>query len=105
MTVSGKMTLMGTSPDPLRTLVYAGDGYREFGGFTAADARARAAELAAAGSWGPLARVAGVAQAWRELAAELERAGEGSTVASLDSSTRERYARRLWIEPPRGSLL
>ncbi|MFT3864479.1 MAG: hypothetical protein QM729_09410 [Solirubrobacterales bacterium] len=96
---------MAGEDDPLRRQVYVGDAYREFGGLTAADARAQAAALAGAGNWGPLARVAGVAQAWRELAAELERAGEESTVASLDPSTRERYARRLWVEPPGGSLL
>ncbi|OJU86278.1 MAG: hypothetical protein BGO11_02565 [Solirubrobacterales bacterium 70-9] len=85
--------------------MYLGDSYREFGEVTAVDARTQAAELAAAGSWGPLARVAGVAQAWRELAIELERVGEGSTVAALDEATRTRYARRLWVEPPGGSLL
>ncbi len=99
------MIPMGDEGDPLRRRVYLGDSYREFGGVTAVDARAQAAELAAAGTWGPLAKVAGVAQAWRELAVELERAGEGSTVASLDPASRERYARRLWVEPPGGSLL
>ncbi|HEX4751336.1 MAG TPA: hypothetical protein VH268_00440 [Solirubrobacterales bacterium] len=96
---------MGEDENPLRRRVYVGGAYREFGGVTAADARAQAAELADAGSWGPLAKVAGVAQAWRELAAELERLGEGSTVAALDPETGARYARRLWVEPPRGSLL
>lgn len=96
---------MGDGDDPLRRQVYVDGSYREFGGLTALDARAQAAELAGAGNWGPLAKVAGVAQAWRELAAELERAGEGSTVATLDESTRARYARRLWVEPPGGSLL
>jgi hypothetical protein len=99
------MIPMGEGENPLRRQVYVGGVYREFGGLTAADAHAQAAELAGAGSWGPLARVAGVAQAWRELAAELERLGEGSTVAALDPATRARYARRLWVEPPRGSLL
>lgn len=99
------MIPMGDGEDPLRRLVYVGGAYREFGGLTAADARAQAAELADAGGWGPLARVAGVAQAWRELAAELERLGAGSTVDALDAATGERYARRLWVEPPGGSLL
>jgi hypothetical protein len=99
------MILMGEDENPLRRRVYVGGAYREFGGVTAADARAQAAELADAGSWGPLAKVAGVAQAWRELAAELERLGEGSTVAALDPETGAGYARRLWVEPPRGSLL
>src|SRR5689334_22570612 len=85
--------------------LYVGDRYRRFGELTAADARAQAAELAGAGSWGPMANVAGVAQAWRELAAELERLGAEATVAQLDPELRERFARRLWVLPPGGSLL
>lgn len=96
---------MGEDADPLRRRVHVGGADREFGGLTAADARSQAAELSRAGSWGPLAKVAGVAAAWRELAVELDAAGEGSTVAALDESTRARYARRLWVEPPGGSLL
>ena len=99
------MISMGDGENPLRRRVYVGGTYREFGGLTAVDAHAQAAELAGAGSWGPLAKVAGVAQAWRELAAELERLGEGVTVAALDPAIATRYARRLWVEPPRGSLL
>lgn len=96
---------MGDAEELLRRKVYVGDSYREFGGLTAGDARVQADALAAAGGWGPLVKVPGVAMAWRELAAELDRVGEGSTVAALDPSTRERYARRLWVEPPGGSLL
>ncbi len=92
-------------PPPLEREVYVGGSYRRFGELTAADARAQAAELAEAGGWGPMTRVAGVAQAWRELAEELERAGEGATVAALEQETRERYAHRLWVLPPGGSLL
>src|ERR1700742_4197025 len=99
------MISMGEGENPLRRRVYVGATYREFGGLPAVDARAQAAELAGAGSWGPLAKVAGVAQAWRELAAELDRLGEGSTVAALDPAIGERFARRLWVEPPGGSLL
>jgi hypothetical protein len=99
------MASMDEGENPLRRQVYVGGAYREFGGLTAADARAQAAELAGAGNWGPLAKVAGVAQAWRELAAELERLGVGATVAALDPVTGARYARRLWVEPPGGSLL
>ncbi len=85
--------------------VYVGGSYRRFGELTAADARAQAEELAGAGAWGPLAKVPGVAQAWRELAAELERLGQAATVAELDGALSERYARRLWVVPPGGSLL
>ena len=41
---------------------------RPFGEFTLDDARERADELRAATGWGPTARVASVALAWRELA-------------------------------------
>ena len=44
-----------------------------FGELTAQDARARADELRAAIGWGPTARVAPVAMAWRELALTMER--------------------------------
>lgn len=97
---------MGVDEDDLlgREL-YVGDSYRRFGELTAADARAQAERLASAGGWGPMAKVAGVAQAWRELAAELERGGAGATVATLDPEARVRFASRLWVLPPGGSLL
>jgi hypothetical protein len=85
--------------------LYVGERYRRFGELTAADARAQAAELGAAGGWGPLAKVAGVALAWRELAAELARVGAEATVADLDPEVQRRFARRLWVVPPGGSLL
>jgi hypothetical protein len=92
-------------PNALDRTVFCGGSYKRFGALTAVDAREKAEELGAAGGWGPLTRVAGVAQAWRELAAELDRAGAGSTVAALDAATAERYAGRLWVLPPGGSLL
>lgn len=91
--------------DLLERELYVGDTHRRFGELTAADARAQATELAGAGSWGPLAKVAGVAQAWRELAVALEALGSEATVAELDPDLRERFARRLWVLPPGGSLL
>lgn len=95
----------GPDPDPLERELHVGGASRRFGELTAADARGQAEELAGAGSWGPLARVAGVAQAWRELAAELERLGPGATVAALEPELRDRFAHRLWVLPPGGSLL
>jgi hypothetical protein len=97
---------MGVGEDGLlgREL-YVGGRYRRFGELTAADARAQAEELAGAGGWGPMAKVAGVAQAWRELAAELARLGAEATVTQLEPSARERFAHRLWVLPPGGSLL
>jgi hypothetical protein len=100
------MTGMGDGDrDSLEHELYVGGSYRRFGELTAADARAQATELAAAGGWGPLAKVAGVAQAWRELAAALEELGAEATVAELGEESRERFAHRLWVLPPGGSLL
>ena len=48
-----------------------------FGELTLDDARARADELRAAIGWGPTARVAPVALAWRELAMAMERSAGG----------------------------
>jgi hypothetical protein len=75
-----------------------------FGDLTAADARARADELRAATGWGPTARVAPVALAWRELAITMER-DAASAVRDLDPQLIAQLAPRLWIVPPGGSLL
>jgi hypothetical protein len=90
--------------DPLRRPVYAGDGYKSFGEFTLADAKARADELAAATGWGPTARVAGVARGWAELTRAMQAAG-AMTVGDLDPQVAGEFARRLWVVPPGGSLL
>ena len=66
--------------------------------------RARADELRAAVGWGPTARVAPVARAWRELAMAMERAG-AATVGDLDAEVVVELAPRLWVVPPGGSLL
>ncbi|HSS03802.1 MAG TPA: hypothetical protein VLK89_01270 [Solirubrobacterales bacterium] len=84
--------------------VFCDGSYKPFGQVTISDARRRAEELGEAGSWGPLAKVAGVANAWRELAAEMERSGV-STVAGLEIESAFGFARRVWVVPPRGSLL
>ncbi len=75
-----------------------------FGELTAEDARTRADELRAATGFGPTARVAPVARAWRELMMALERSGAG-TVAELDADLVLELAPRLWVVPPGGSLL
>ena len=84
--------------------VYVRGASRPFGELTLEDARARADELRAATGWGPTARVAPVALAWRELALALERAG-AETVARLDAETVVELAPRLWVVPPGGTLL
>ena len=61
--------------------------------------RARADELRAAVGWGPTARVAPVAQAWRELAMAMDRAG-AATVGDLDPEVLVKLAPRLWVTLP-----
>jgi hypothetical protein len=90
--------------DVLDRPVHAGGADRRFGELTADDARAHAAELRSAAGWGPTARVATVAQAWRELADELAQAG-AATVADLGGERAAALAERLWVVPPGGSLL
>lgn len=75
-----------------------------FGELTAEDARARADELRAAIGWGPTARVAPVALAWRELAVTMER-DAARAVSDLDADFLLTLAPRLWIVPPGGGLL
>jgi len=83
----------------LETQVFAGGANRPFGELTVDDVRARADELRAATGWGPTARVAPVARAWRELSMEMERAG-ACTVAALDQAVLERLAPGLWVQLP-----
>jgi hypothetical protein len=75
-----------------------------FGEMTLDDVRARADELRAAVGWGPTARVAPVARAWRELTMAMERAG-AADVKDLDADVLVELAPRLWVVPPGGSLL
>jgi hypothetical protein len=74
---------------------------RPFGEVTAEDARGRADELRAATGWGPTARVASYAFAWRELSVELERSGV-ATVSELDPELLVSLAPRLWVALPSG---
>jgi hypothetical protein len=83
----------------LATTVFAGGANRPFGELTAEDVRARADELRAATGWGPTARVAPVARAWRELSMEMERAGAAS-VAEVDRAVLEPLAPQLWVVLP-----
>ncbi len=90
--------------DPLAKPVFLDGEYRPFGELGPADARRLGEELRSTGSWGPLSKVAGVAQAWGELAAELEGA-EGERVGDLPAERVVDFARRLWILPPPGGFL
>ncbi len=84
--------------------VYSGTANVPFGEMTQGQIQERADELGSAVGWGPTARVAGVAAAWRELAMVMERAG-ADQVADLDPDVVLEFAPRLWVVPPGGSLL
>ena len=90
--------------DPLATPVFCDGAYKPFGEIGIADARSRAEELGEAGNWGPLAKVASVATAWMELAERMKADGV-TRVSDLDREQALAFARRLWVVPPRGSLL
>jgi hypothetical protein len=80
-------------------LVYIRGANRPFGELTLDDARTRADELRAAVGWGPTARVAPVARAWRELTIEMQRAG-ASVVADLGDAALTQLAPKLWVLMP-----
>jgi hypothetical protein len=95
---------MTADPDAQREQIlvqqlYIGGANRSFGEVTLADVRARADELRATTGWGPTARVAPVALAWRELVIEMERAG-CSIVSELDTPTLTALAPKLWVVMP-----
>lgn len=85
--------------DILDQHVFIGGAQRRFGSLSADDARAHADELRAAVGWGPTARVAPVAQAWRELSLTIDRAGAG-VVGDLDAEVLIELAPRLWVTLP-----
>jgi hypothetical protein len=79
--------------------VYIRGANRPFGELTTEDARERADELKAATGWGPTARVASYAFAWRELSMEMERSGV-ATVSELDPDLLVSLAPKLWVVLP-----
>jgi hypothetical protein len=88
----------------LGTTVYVDGANRPFGELTLAQVRGRADELRAATGWGPTARVAPVARAWRELTMALEQRGV-ATVGELEPEVVSELAPKMWVVPPGGSLL
>jgi hypothetical protein len=90
--------------DPLARQVYVGDRYKPFGEITAEDARSQAAGLKGLSGGGLEAKVTPVAMGWRELAKLLDDRGL-QTVSELEGEEAERFARKVWVVPPRGSLL
>jgi hypothetical protein len=79
--------------------VYIRGANRPFGELTTEDARERADELKAATGWGPTARVASYAFAWRELSVEMERSG-AAIVSELDPDLLVSLAPKLWVVLP-----
>jgi hypothetical protein len=79
--------------------LYIGGANRSFAEVTVEDARGRADELRAATGFGPTARVAPVARAWRELVLEMERSGV-ATVDELDTAVLIALAPKLWVVMP-----
>ncbi len=98
MTDSGQLEKVLAQP------VFSGSANVPFGAMTRRQVKERADELGSVVGWGPTARVAGVATAWRELANAMERAG-ADTVAALGPQVVLELAPRLWVVPPGGSLL
>jgi hypothetical protein len=96
--------MSASARETLRRPVHAGGVDRPFGELRLEDVRAHAAELSSAVGWGPTARVATVARAWRELADAMERAG-ATAVAELGDEEAAGWAERLWVVPPGGGLL
>jgi hypothetical protein len=88
----------------LAQTVYVDGANVPFADLTLDQARGRADELRSVVGFGPTARVAPVARAWRELTMELERAGV-SRVSELTPEVLKELAPKLWIVPPGGSLL
>jgi hypothetical protein len=84
--------------------VYAGGRSKPFAELTLAEVDERAQELRSATGWGPTARVASVAMAWRELAVLMTKSG-AQTVGELDPQELAGRAQKLWVVPPGGSLL
>ena len=85
--------------DVLDQQVFIAGANRRFGSLSADDARAHADELRAAIGWGPTARVAPVAQAWRELSLAMDGAGAG-VVGELEAGVLLELAPRLWVTLP-----
>lgn len=72
---------------------------RPFGELTTEDVLSRAGELRAATGWGPTARVAAVALAWRELGTAMQRASV-ETVAEVDGAQLVELAPKMWVVLP-----
>ncbi len=86
-------------PGLLAQTVFIQGSNRPFGELTLEQVRERADELRAATGWGPTARVAPVARAWRELSMAMEQESV-ERVANLDAPILERLGPQLWVKLP-----
>ena len=84
--------------------VFSDGRSKPFGELTRDEVAARAAELRAAGGFGPTTRIVPVAMAWAELARTMESEG-AELVRDLTEPILDARAERLWIVPPGGTLL
>ncbi|MGH2849646.1 MAG: hypothetical protein ACRDLP_03420 [Solirubrobacteraceae bacterium] len=91
--------MSATLAELLERQIYIAGANRRFGELTPDEVRGRADELRAVTGWGPTARVAPVARAWRELAIALERTGV-SSVRELDEDVVTELAPRLGVTLP-----
>jgi hypothetical protein len=90
---------MSELPNDLATRpIHVRGADRPFGGLTLEDVTAHADELRAVTGWGPTARVASIARAWRELATLMQRSG-ATTVGDLGPEVMAELAPRLWVAP------
>lgn len=87
------------SEELLAQPVFIRGANQPFGQLTLEEVRERADELRAATGWGPTARVAPVARAWRQLAMDMERAGV-PTVGELPVDRLDELAPQLWVVLP-----
>jgi hypothetical protein len=83
----------------LEQSVFARGAHRPFAELTGEDVRSRAGELRAAVGWGPTARVAPVARAWRQLG-EAMAEHQAATVAGLPGELVLELAPRLGVLAP-----
>ncbi|HET9718537.1 MAG TPA: hypothetical protein VFP55_00510 [Solirubrobacteraceae bacterium] len=98
------MSPASPAEDILRRRVFIAGRDVAFGELDRDDVRMRADELRAVTGWGPTARVAPVARAWREMLLAMERA-DVLQVRELDPAVVRELAPRMWVVAPGGGLL
>lgn len=85
--------------EALATQVHVAGGPKPFGELTVDDVGVHAAKLRSAVGWGPMARVAPVAQAWANLHRQMNEA-RARTVADLEPAHLAGQLEALWIVVP-----